>query len=130
MGRIKSFEAKSFGIWIMASSDDNKAAMLSGYTFLLGSLLMLIHSAMGVNQYKQWLSIHDEPTTSLPFDIYMECFVGLGIAIFAINFLISRPFKEIINTSEAELKRMDGWTHSEDFAIFKRRRHPIPLKES
>lgn len=114
----------------MGTTEDNKAAMFSGYLFLLGSLFVLIHSAMGVNQYKQWLSIHDEQSTILPFDIYMECFVGLGIAIFAINFLISRPFKEIVNTSEAELKRMDGLTHSEDFVIFKRRRHPVSLKES
>merc|ERR1711933_341588 len=113
----------------MGGSEERKAIKATGYTILFGSLLVFIHSAMGVSQYKQWASLHDEKSAFLPLDIYLECFVGLGIALFAINFFIAGPFKEIVNTSEAELKRMDGLTYCEDFAIFNLRRHPVSLNE-
>eukprot|EP01083_Nonionella_stella_P013795 38793_1 len=111
---------------------DNAASMIVGYSILCVSSLLFLHSGMGVSQFKHWLLMHDEPTqqnTSLPVDIILECLIGLGLALFAINFFISRPFREIVNTSETKLKLMDGLTYSEDFTIFKRRKHPVPLKE-
>lgn len=111
----------------MNKEDNKTGASFFGYLLLLISSLLFIHSAMGVSQYKHWLSIHDEPNKSLPFDIILECLIGLGIAVFSVSFFISRPFKEIVNTSDPKLKSMDGLFYSEDFTIFKRRQHPAPL---
>ena len=108
---------------------ENKSQKFMGYILLLIAGLIFIHSGMGVNQYKHWLSMHDEKhNTSLPFDIIIECLCGLITALISINFFIGREFLEIINTSEAKLRSMDGLAYSEDFTIFKRRRPPISLQ--
>ena len=111
----------------MTDRDNKKQTSFFGFLVLLIASLLLIHSAMGVSQYKHWLSTHDETNKRLPFDIILECLIGLGVAIFSITFLITRPFKEIVNASEAKLKSMDGLFYSEDFTTFKRRRHPLVL---
>ena len=110
---------------------ERTASMMTGYLTVLVATVIFIHTGMGVNQYKHWLLMHDEHSaTMLPLDIIVECMVALGLSIFAIVFLLSRPFKKIVNVSEAKLRMMDGLTYSEDFAIFRRRRHPVPLKEA
>lgn len=102
-----------------------KGTSFFGFVLLLISSLLFIHGAMGVSQFKHWLSTHDETNKLLPFDIILECLIGLGISVFSITFLISRPFKEIVNTSETKLKSLDSLFYSEDFTTFKRRRHPL-----
>mmetsp|Transcript_57372 Transcript_57372/g.91302 ORF Transcript_57372/g.91302 Transcript_57372/m.91302 type:complete len:115 (+) Transcript_57372:80-424(+) len=102
-----------------------RASSMLGYLMLFGSLFLFIHSAMGVSQYKHWLSLHDDTHKALPMDIILECFAGLATAIFSVTFLIANPFREIVNTSETQLRSIDGLFYSEDFASFRIRRHPI-----
>ena len=106
---------------------ETTAVEITGYFIVLASVIIFVHGAMGVTQYKHWLSLHDEQNTTLPLDVILECLVALGVAIFGIMFFVTRPFKPIINASETKLKMMDGLTYSEDFAMFRRRRHPVPL---
>ena len=103
----------------------------------LGSILLLcgiicgLHGAMGMNQFKHWISIHDDIShdyhksiLNIPKDIVFESIVGLSIILFSI-ILLSKPFKEIINSRESRLRLFDSLFYCEDFMVFKHRKHPI-----
>ena len=78
---------------------ETTVAEVTGYFIVLVSVVIFIHSAMGVMQYKHWLSLHDEQNTALPLDVILECLAALGTAIFGIMFFISKPLKPIVNAS-------------------------------
>lgn len=102
-----------------------------GWMLLLAGVVFGIHAAMGMSQFKHWISIHDDlahdyhkSLLNIPKDIVLESLIGLGIVLFAIT-LLTKPFKEIINSRESRLRVFDSLWYCEDFMVFKHRKHPI-----
>lgn len=96
-----------------------------GWVLIGISIVLCIHSGMGVSQFKHWLSLKDEEIDdTLPLDIKLECISSLVIAIIALQMFLVPSFKEVTNIDEVQFKSYDGLSFTEDFITFNNRRNP------
>lgn len=102
---------------------------LFGVGLVLVTVLLAVHSALGVMQYKHWLSIQDSHPSNenLPHDIVIECLIALLLVLIAIHFFLTNPMKVVINTQQKSLRTLDSVLYAEDFLTFRSRKHPISI---
>eukprot|EP00455_Lapot_gusevi_P021309 TRINITY_DN2237_c0_g1_i2.p1 TRINITY_DN2237_c0_g1~~TRINITY_DN2237_c0_g1_i2.p1 ORF type:complete len:111 (-),score=15.35 TRINITY_DN2237_c0_g1_i2:279-611(-) len=101
-------------------------AKASPFLLVLG-FLVLVHGAISMKQFQQYLKTADEPSSiPTPIDIIAEVFVGIFICILAVSVSTSE-LKGIFAAPEHAQKSYDSLTPRDEFMNFNHRSRALAL---
>jgi len=111
---------------IRKKNQDNMKANTKGKIVVLIGLVLLLHCALSVIQFRQWVKATGRESVSTPIDIVVECLVTMLVNLWG-AILLAGEFKQKYSAPEHAKKSFDSLISNESFRMFHHRGKTISL---